>query len=190
MRDLKVIENELVPVYETSAGEKVVYGTELYESLGSKRQYTDWIKGRLVECDAVINEDYQSFSQNNEKPNGGRPKIEYVIKLDTAKEMAMLERNEKGKKVRRYFIAVEKKYKENKGANTTLTYQYPLPATTFEGVANLGRLIERVMRNEGACPHEIAEVLKPIFQQAGIDVQECFVKLPAYEQLVLSGLPY
>ncbi len=39
--------------------------------------------------------------------------MDYIIKLDTAKEMAMLERNEKGKQVRRYFIQVEKKYKEN-----------------------------------------------------------------------------
>lgn len=112
MKELKVIENELVPVYVTSTGEKVVYGTELFECLGSKRQYTDWIKGRLSECDAVESKDYQSFSQNNEKPAGGRPKQEYIIKLDTAKEMAMLERNEKGKQVRRYFIQVEKKYKK------------------------------------------------------------------------------
>lgn len=111
-KELKIIENELVPVYETSTGEKVVYGTELYACLGSKRQYTDWIKGRLIECDAAENIDYQSFSQKNEKPNGGRPIIEYIIKLDAAKEMAMLERNEKGKQVRRYFIQVEKKYKE------------------------------------------------------------------------------
>lgn len=112
MNDLKMIENELVPVYTTDTGEKVVYGTELYECIGSKRQYTDWIKSRLIECDAVENEDYHSFSQNNEKPNGGRPKQEYIIKLDTAKEMAMLERNEKGKQVRRYFIEVEKKYQQ------------------------------------------------------------------------------
>lgn len=112
MADLKVIENELVPVYETSTGEKVVYGSELYECLGSKRQYTDWIKTRLKECDAIENEDYQSFSQNNEKPMGGRPKLEYLIKLDTAKEMAMLERNDKGKQVRKYFIQVEEKYKQ------------------------------------------------------------------------------
>ena len=112
MIELKVIENDLVPVYETSTGEKVVYGTEVYECLGSKRQYTDWIKGRLMECDAIENEDYQCFSQNSEKPSGGRPKQEYVIKLDIAKEMAMLERNAKGKQVRRYFIQVEKKYKE------------------------------------------------------------------------------
>lgn len=69
---------------------------------------------------------------------------------------------------------------------STITYQYPLPAATFEGAANLGRLIERVMKNEGACPHEIATVLIPIFQQAGIEVRECFVKVPAYEQLALD----
>ena len=114
LNNLKMLENDLVPVYVTSMGEKVVYGSELYECLGSKRQYTDWIKNRLSDCDAVENEDYQSFSQNCEKPTGGRPKQEYVINLDTAKEMAMLERNDKGKQVRRYFISIEKKYRENK----------------------------------------------------------------------------
>lgn len=113
MKPLSMIENELVPVYKTNTGEKVVYGTELYKHLGSKRQYSDWVKSRLAECDATENIDYQSFSQNNEKPTGGRPKQEHIIKLDTAKEMAMLERNEKGKQVRRYFIQVEKKYKGN-----------------------------------------------------------------------------
>ena len=71
-----------------------------------------------------------------------------------------------------------------------VTYQYALSAATFESVANLGRLIERVMKAEGACPHEIALALKPIFQQAGIDIRDCFVKLPAYEQLMLNGLNY
>lgn len=112
MKKLPVIESELVPVYETSSGEKVVYGTELFQILQSRRQYTDWIKDRFKECDAVENVDYESFSQKNEKPKGGRPAMEYIIKLDTAKEMAMLERNEKGKQVRRYFIQVEKRYQK------------------------------------------------------------------------------
>lgn len=61
------------------------------ECLGSKKQYIEWIKGRLAEYDAVENEEYQSFSQNNEKLTGGRQKTEYIIKLDTAKEMTMLD---------------------------------------------------------------------------------------------------
>ncbi len=109
MQELKVIENELVPVYETSTGEKVVYGTELHTVLEVRSKFADWIKNRLNDCEATENEDFEAFSKNLE--NGGRIK-EYLIKLDTAKEMAMLERNEKGKQVRRYFIQVEKKYKE------------------------------------------------------------------------------
>lgn len=108
--NLTVIENKLVPVYETSTGEKVVYGTELYEVLEVKSRYNDWVRNRLNDCEALENEDFQTFTKNLVK---GRPQTEYLIKLDIAKEMAMLERNEKGKQVRRYFIQIEKKYKEN-----------------------------------------------------------------------------
>ena len=111
MTDLRVIENELVPVYVTSTGEKVVYGTELYECLGSKQEYSNWVKNRLKECDSAENADFTTILS---KSTGGRPKQEYIIKLATAKEMAMLEHNQKGKQVRRYFIRVEEKYKEEK----------------------------------------------------------------------------
>ena len=79
------------------------------EGLQSKRQFADWVKSKLSDCEAVENEDFETVSQNCE--NGGK-RIEYIIKLDTAKEMAMLERNEIGKQVRKYFIAVEKKSKK------------------------------------------------------------------------------
>lgn len=117
MNKLKVIENDLVPVYVTSTGDKVVYGTELYECLGSKQEYTNWAKNRFKECDAKEGEDFTIILS---KSTGGRPKTEYIIKLDTAKEMAMLERNEKGKRVRRYFIEVEKKYKRSAASSDPL----------------------------------------------------------------------
>ena len=110
MKELKVIENELVPVYETSTGEKVVYGTELHEVLEVRSNYREWISRRFTDIEAIETEDFDSV----EIPtlSGGTPKKEHIIQLDTAKEMAMLERNAKGKQVRRYFIQVEKKYKE------------------------------------------------------------------------------
>lgn len=119
MQNLTVIENELVPVYETSTGEKVVYGTELHQVLEVKSRYNDWVRNRLNDCEALENEDYTSVTKN--LVSGGQSK-EYIIKLDTAKEMAMLERNEKGKQVRRYFIQVEKKYREStmEGLSTEL----------------------------------------------------------------------
>ena len=59
MNELKVIENELVPVYETSTGEKVVYGSELHEVLGAPSVYREWVKRRLSDIDAIENEDFQ-----------------------------------------------------------------------------------------------------------------------------------
>lgn len=108
MEELRVIENELVPVYETSTGEKVVYGSELHEVLGVKSRYREWIDRRLNDIEALENEDFQGAEIS---APSGQIRKDHIIKLDTAKEMAMLERNEKGKQVRRYFIQVEKKYK-------------------------------------------------------------------------------
>lgn len=110
MQNLTVIENELVPVYETNTGEKVVYGSELHEVLGVKSRYREWIDRRLTDIDAV---EYEDFEAAEISAPSGQTKKDHIIKLDTAKEMAMLERNEKGKQVRRYFIQVEKKFKEN-----------------------------------------------------------------------------
>lgn len=112
MEELKVIENDLVPVYETNTGEKVVYGTELHAVLQVKTSYKDWSTRRFLDIDAMENEDYEVLLRNEQNSKGGRPSKDHIIKLDIAKEMAMLERNEKGKQVRRYFIQVEKKYKE------------------------------------------------------------------------------
>ena len=111
MQNLTVIENELVPVYKTSTGEKVVYGSELHKVLGAPSVYREWAKRRLTDIDAVENEDYTTVEIST--VSGGAPRKDHIIKLDIAKEMAMLERNEKGKQVRRYFIAIEKKYKES-----------------------------------------------------------------------------
>ena len=111
MGQLRVIENTLVPVYVTSTGEKVVNGRELHSVLQSMQDFSTWVKARLKECDAVENEDFERFHKKMEANNATM--IEYIIKLDTAKEIAMLERNAKGKQVRRYFIQVEKKYRES-----------------------------------------------------------------------------
>ena len=110
--DLKIIENELVPVYETEKGIKVVYGKDLHKSLAVKTDFSTWVKRRLSECDAEEKEDFDLLPKIEEQVTGSKHTIEYLIKLDTAKEMAMLERNDKGKQVRKYFIQVEEKYKQ------------------------------------------------------------------------------
>lgn len=134
MQELKLIENELVPVYVTSTGEKVVYGSELHEVLGVKSKFADWIKNRLNDCEAIENKDFETFSKILEK---GRPSIDYIIKLDTAKEMAMLERNEKGKQVRRYFITVEEKYNQGIVDRSQLSPQMQMFYVIADGQAKM-----------------------------------------------------
>ena len=58
MQNLTVIENELVPVYETSTGEKVVYGSELHDVLDVKSNYREWVKRRFADIEAIESEDF------------------------------------------------------------------------------------------------------------------------------------
>lgn len=68
---------------------------------------------------------------------------------------------------------------------TTITYQCPVSPATLESATNAGRLFERLMRNQSIPPHEIAMAIRSIFLQAGIDVPDYVVRIPAYEQLSL-----
>ncbi len=117
MNDLRLLENDLVPVYVTSTGEKVVYGKDLYRKLEVRTDFSTWVKRRLDECDAEEKVDYDLLPKIEEQVSGVKHSIDYIIKLDIAKEMAMLERNIIGKQVRKYFIRVEKKYKSDENLN-------------------------------------------------------------------------
>lgn len=112
MNNLTLLENELVPVYTTSTGEKVVYGKDLHRKLEVKTDFSTWVKRRFNECDAEEKVDYDLLPKTEEQISGAKHSIEYIIKLDTAKEMSMLEKNPIGKQVRKYFIEVDKRYKE------------------------------------------------------------------------------
>lgn len=157
MQNLTVIENELVPVYETSEGEKVVYGTELHKVLEVKSNYREWIKRRFIECDALEDGDYTTVEIST--LSGGTPKKEHIIKLDTAKEMAMLERNEKGKQVRRYFIHVEKKYKNATSALEGLSVELQAVIVVDKRVTKVESRIEK-LENNMTITHEQIQTIK------------------------------
>lgn len=69
-------------------------------------RFNDWIVRRLADALAVEGEDY--YSSLSKTSATGRPPTEYALTLDLAKELAMLERSERGRTVRRYFIDAEK----------------------------------------------------------------------------------
>ena len=90
---------QLIPI-EDRDGQQAVNARHLYAWLGSKRQFADWIKEQIDYCDLIENVDYQSLSQNCEKPQGGRPSVEYALSINAAKEISMMSRTDKGKQAR------------------------------------------------------------------------------------------
>ncbi len=88
---------------------QTVNARELHSFLGSKTKFPDWIKNRIEDYGFVEGEDF--FLNLGKTPNGGRPRREYYLTLDTAKELSMVERNDRGREARRYFIECEKKLK-------------------------------------------------------------------------------
>lgn len=103
--------NSLLPISENN-GKKAVNARALHAFLGSKRDFSTWIKDRIKSYDFVENQDYVVFPNFGENPKGGRPQIEYALSIGMAKELSMVEGNEKGKQARKYFIACEENRKE------------------------------------------------------------------------------
>jgi phage anti-repressor protein len=111
MDKLTVIENSLIPVYQSDKGTNLVNMRELHSWLNIGRDFPTWIKDRIEKYGFIENQDYILFPNSGENSEG-RPRIDYIFKLDPAKEIAMVENNEKGKEIRRYFIKIEEKFKQ------------------------------------------------------------------------------
>ena len=100
-------EQQLIQLYGSESGDITVSGRELHEFLEIKTEYAKWIS-RMIEYGFIENQDFRVIVKNDKNPKGGRPSADHEIKIDMAKEITMIQRNEKGKQARRYFIQVEK----------------------------------------------------------------------------------
>ena len=99
--------NELIPISEHN-GQKAVSARLLHEFLESKQDFSNWIQNRIKKYGLVENQDFSSFNKIIERETGATIRIEYALTIDAAKELSMVEGNEKGKQARRYFIECEK----------------------------------------------------------------------------------
>ena len=109
MNNLQIFKNEqLIPLQENDNGEILVSGRELHEFLEVKTRYDIWFS-RMKEYGFIENQDFIAIVQKRTTAQGNETTYtDHAIKLDMAKELAMIQRNEKGKQARQYFIAVEK----------------------------------------------------------------------------------
>lgn len=84
-----------------------VNARELHEFLESKQQFSNWILNRIGQFDLIEGIDF--IQLNKYIYSNSKPRIEYYLAIDTAKELSMVENNAKGSQARKYFIECEKK---------------------------------------------------------------------------------
>lgn len=101
--------NKLIKINSLGYGDvPTVSGRELYKALEINSNYTTWFN-RMCEYGFVEGEDFFPIL---EKSTGGRPSVDHLLTIDTAKEICMIQRTETGRTIRRYFIETEKQYKQ------------------------------------------------------------------------------
>ena len=105
--------NELINIKTTEMGEPSVSGRELHEFLGVKTLYKDWFP-RMVEYGFAEGKDFNPLKNEQVRFEGNREVAreltDHLLTIDMAKELAMIQRTERGKQARQYFIQVEKDY--------------------------------------------------------------------------------
>lgn len=132
---LVVANNELPFIQQ---GENLLISAKLlHRKLKSGYQFADWIKRRISEYGFENGVDF--FSEKTEIKNqrgGDKRSVDYLFTIDTAKELAMLEKNEVGRQIRRYFIQKEKELRA--------VSQLPKETTLFKGL-KARRINDRVL---------------------------------------------
>lgn len=102
MDDLK----SLIPVSYDNPERPTVSGRELHEFLQVDSNYTTWFK-RMCEYGFTEGEDYVPILENRSDGLAGKPRTDHQLTIPMAKELCMIQRNERGKQARQYFLAIE-----------------------------------------------------------------------------------
>lgn len=117
--ELVPLEEELLNIRTDENGETIISGRELHKSLKVETKYTQWMK-RMIEYDFEENVDFIEVWSDTKTGNAVRfekskqymsamgYETDHLLKLDMAKEIAMIQRTPEGKRIRQYLIQVEK----------------------------------------------------------------------------------
>lgn len=123
---------ELIKVTTNENNEQLVSGRELHEFLEVNTPYKKWFD-RMSDYGFVENIDFLVTDIFVPNSNGGKQyQIDHAMKLDMAKEISMIQRTEKGKQARQYFIQVEKEYKQQLLDTSKLSPELQM----FQGIFN------------------------------------------------------
>lgn len=125
LETIRIFSEDVIPVYDTDTGEKVVLGRELHEKLKIKTPYHIWFP-RMVEYGFVDGTDYFTENKNVHREDGRKMpqvQIDHIIKLDMAKHIAMIQRTPEGMEIRQKLIDLEKNASVNQFAGLSKELQ-------------------------------------------------------------------
>lgn len=125
LENIRIFSEDVIPVYDTDTGEKVVLGRELHEKLKIKTPYHVWFP-RMVEYGFVDGTDYFTENKNVHREDGRKMpqvQIDHIIKLDMAKHIAMIQRTPEGMEIRQKLIDLEKNASVNQFAGLSKELQ-------------------------------------------------------------------
>lgn len=125
LETIRIFSEDVIPVYDTDTGEKVVLGRELHEKLKIKTPYHIWFP-RMVEYGFVDGTDYFTENKNVHREDGRKMpqvQIDHIIKLDMAKHIAMIQRTPEGMEIRQKLIDLEKNAAVNQFAGLSKELQ-------------------------------------------------------------------
>jgi anti-repressor protein len=126
---------QLIPIYQNnfdSQPKQTINARDLHLFLEVQSKFADWIKARILKYEFIEKVDFTA-SEKTEGLNTAQNKVDYFLTLEMAKELSMVENNEKGKEARKYFIAKEREANER---------QIALPTTYKEALKSLVAEIE------------------------------------------------
>lgn len=99
--------NELIAITYNGNNEPVVSGRDLHERLEIGTEYAKWFD-RMCEYGFEPEKDYSTFLTNRSDGLAGKPRTDHVLTIDMAKQLCMIQRSDKGREFREYFIEVER----------------------------------------------------------------------------------
>lgn len=101
----------IIPVFRANIGSDITNSVDarvIHDFLGVKTHLSTWINRAIEKYGFEEGADFSILKSVGHHKTGATTKIDYIVTLDMAKELAMLENNPKGREARKYFIACEK----------------------------------------------------------------------------------
>lgn len=186
--------HQLVNVWLTEKGNQAVSARELHQFLESKQKFADWIKNRIAKYGFEENKDFYKLyfdvygnllnfrfpklmTPDNEEVRVD--KIDYVLTLNMAKELAMVENNEKGKEARKYFIECEEKFQASK---TVIPIEKQIELEKYKAYTSLATLIVNAPNDK------VKELLYSDFLNLGHGYNAAPVERKTYYATEISGM--